>query len=221
MNEIIFLIHVLFILSSLLIALLMGKEALISLICLFNILANLFVQKQILLFGLEVTATDAFIVGGILGLNLIQEYFGFDVARKSIFISLLCSAIYLLLSQIHIIYYPSGNDYTQYYFQNILNQMPRIIIASLLTYLIVQLFDTIFYRFLKNTLRNHYLGFRSLISLLISQFFDTVLFSFLGLWGLVASLKDIIIVSYLIKLVVILLSVPFIALISKIIRPKI
>lgn len=220
MNELIFVGHVIFILLTLLVALRLGMGALISIVSLFTILANLFVQKQIMLFGLSVTASDAFIVGGILGLNLIHEYFGFQEAKKAIWISFFCSIVYLFLSQIHLLYTPSAIDYSQVHFEALLFQMPRIIIASLFTYLIVQLSDTLFYRFMKNIFSGRYLTLRSLLSLLISQFFDTVLFSVLGLWGLVASIKSIIIVSYAIKLIVIAFSVPFIALSAKFFKPK-
>ena len=65
MNEIIFTFHVVVIAAGSLFALFLGKEALACFIGLLGILSNLFVTKQIVLFGLTVTSSDAFAVGGI------------------------------------------------------------------------------------------------------------------------------------------------------------
>jgi len=76
MNEFIFLLHIIIIAISSLVALRLGKEALVAYVCVLGILSNLFVTKQILLFGFNVIATDAFVVGAVLGLQLLQEYYG-------------------------------------------------------------------------------------------------------------------------------------------------
>ena len=63
-------------------ALKISKETLVAMISIYCILANLFVLKQISLFGYHPTASDAFSVGAILGLNLLQEYYGKDFCRR-------------------------------------------------------------------------------------------------------------------------------------------
>ena len=73
MNELIFLSQIFLISASTLAALYIGKEALISLICLQCVLANIFVLKEITLCGLTATGSDAFTVGIVLGLNLLQN----------------------------------------------------------------------------------------------------------------------------------------------------
>ncbi len=59
------------------------------------------------------------------------------------------------------------------------------------------------------------------ISLFLSQTLDTALFSFLGLYGLVASVIDIMIVSLLAKWVAIGCSASLIALARRLIKPKV
>ena len=73
MNESIFLFHVITILVFTLIAFRLGKTALGSWICIQALCANLLVLKQVVLFGLHVTCSDVFAIGGILRLNLLQE----------------------------------------------------------------------------------------------------------------------------------------------------
>ena len=95
--------------------------------------------------------------------------------------------------------------------------MPRIIGASLLVYLVVQLFDTVIYTRLNQWFSGNYLVLRIGISVAISQLLDTVLFSYLGLYGIINNIGQIIIVSYTIKLVSVLLASPFVALSKKVV----
>jgi hypothetical protein len=220
MNEIIFTFHVVFIAAGSLFALFLGKEALACFIGLLGILSNLFVTKQIVLFGLTVTSSDAFAVGGILGLNLMQEYFGKQAAEKTIRLSLVIMLFYLLATLIHVWYAPAPADIMHPHFVKIFELMPRITISSLYVYFLVQSLDAHLYGFLHKIFQGKYLIARSATSLIISQCIDTALFSLLALYGVVESIIHIMIVSLIIKLVVIALSVPFIAWSKKIITPQ-
>lgn len=217
MNELIFLSQVILISSSTLAALYVSKEALISLICLQCVLANMFVLKEITLFGLTATGSDAFTVGIVLGLNLLQEYYGRSITRKTIWLSFALLIFYILLTQIHLLYIPAISDTMHDHYGALFGHMPRIIGASLLVYLVVQLFDTVIYTRLNQWFSGNYLVLRIAISVAISQLLDTVLFSYLGLYGIIANIGQIIVVSYTIKLASILLASPFVALSKKVV----
>lgn len=208
MNELLFLAAIILVSSAALAALKFGKEALITLIGVQWVLANLFVTKQITLFGFEATASDALAVGATLCLNLVQEYFGKKYARKAIAIGFGSTLFYSALAFMQLMYLPSTLDNMHPHFCALLAPMPRLIVASMTTYLIVQWCDYKLYGLLKNisslTLRNY-------ISVGSTQLLDTILFSFLGLYGLVSPLGSIIMVSYGIKVAVILLAAPFIS----------
>ena len=47
------------------------------------LIANLFVLKQIHLFGMEVTASDGYAIGSLLGLNVLQEFYGKKEAKQA------------------------------------------------------------------------------------------------------------------------------------------
>lgn len=220
MNELIFAFHAFFIACCSLGALYLGKEALIGFIALLAILSNLFVTKQVVLFGFHATPTDALTIGLVLSLNLLQEYYGKTIAKKAILISFVLSMVYTALSQIHLLYYPSIYDVTQLHALEFFGLMPRIVCASLFTYFIVQQFDSYLYELLKNRFNNNYLILRNYGSITISQLLDTIIFSFLGLYGTVNSLFSIICISYLIKLIVIAGTTPFIGFSKKIYRVK-
>ncbi len=71
-NEILFLSQIIIIALVTLGALRRGSEALVAWVCLQTLLSDWFVTKQMLLFGLEVTCSDAYAVGTILGINLMR-----------------------------------------------------------------------------------------------------------------------------------------------------
>ena len=215
-NELIFVAYVLTVSSASLIALMLGKEALVGLICVQAVLVNFLVVKQITLFGLTATASDALAVGATLSLNMLQEYYNKTAARKAIWISFFCALFYTVISLFHRAYTPAVTDVSQEAFDLLLGPMPRIVIASLSVYLFVQYIDSALYAYLRHKLEGGYFVIRNYSSLAISQLIDTILFSFLGLYGInesfsnIRTIFDIILVSYIIKLLVIILAVPFV-----------
>jgi hypothetical protein len=209
MNELIFIAQALLISGTLLIALRMGKQALITFIAMQTIFANLFVLKQICLCSFDATASDAYAIGGLLGLNLLQEYYGKEDTKLAIWISFFIAIVFAAVSQLHLLYIPIASDTTQTAYCTILSAAPRIVGASLITYLIVQFFDAALYGYLKQHMHKRFYILRNYVSVSISQLLDTILFSFLGLYGLVENVWDIIIVSYIIKLAIVGLATPF------------
>ena len=83
-NELVLLFQIIVISVTAVVALRLGREALVAFTILQMILANLFVMKQTMLFGLNATSADAFAVGSLLGFNLIQEFFDRELAKKTI-----------------------------------------------------------------------------------------------------------------------------------------
>ena len=212
MNELIFFFHSLTVAVLALGALRLGKEALISWICLQAVLANFFVTKQMELFGLTVTCSDVYAIGSILGLNLLQEAHGKAEAARVVrvaFFSMLC---FVLMSHLHLAYRPSAYDQTHNAFLAVLSNTPRILGASFVVFYLVQRWDIWFFAQLKSRLPDWPLWARTGTSLVVAQLLDTVLFSYLGLYGMVASLTNIIIFSYFTKLLVIGATGPFTAL---------
>lgn len=213
LNEAIFFGHALLVIASVFVGLRLGPRALTATLALFGVLANLFVLKQIKLFGLSVTCSDVYMIGGMLGLNLLQEFYGKKVARGAVWISFYSLVLFGVMSQAHLLYLPGAQDLTQHAYSALLKPAPRIIFASFAAYLLSQLLDTeIFGR-----LKRGPLALRSLISLLICQSVDTILFTLLGLSGLVPCLSQIMLMSFAIKVITITLSAPFVQLITRVI----
>src|SRR5579872_2892692 len=218
MNTYIFIFHTIIIATFALGSLALGSAGLVVFVCICCILANLFVIKQISLFGLTATAADAFTVGATIGLNLLQEYFGKEIAKKTIILNFFLLIFYAIVSQIHLLYVPHPADTMHQYFEPLLNFMPRIVIASFSTYLFTQMIDYYLYGILKNAFHNKYIIIRNYASIAFCQLLDTVLFSFFGLYGIIENIWQIIIVSYVIKLISIVIATPFVGFSRKIYR---
>lgn len=207
MNEILFFSHLFIVTLFVLIFLKLGKEAVIASVAIQAILANLFVIKQISWFGFEITCSDVFSIGSIFSLNLLREYFGLEIAKKAIWVSFFTMIFFTLMSQIHLFYLPSTFDNTHSSFLQILTPTPRLLIASLATFMVVQQLDIKLFGFFKKNLSVPF-WWRNAICITITQLLDTLLFSFLGLFSLVTCLTDIILVSYFVKIVIIALLAP-------------
>jgi queuosine precursor transporter len=218
-NELLFVIHTIIISLSALVALYLGSHALVAFVCLQCVLANLFVIKQITLLGLGATCSDIFTIGAVLGLNLLQEYYGAAIAQRTIWINFFLLLFYAVVGQLHLAYLPSGTDTMQPHFMAILDAMPRIVIASFTVYLIAQYCDYLLYGFLKKLFHDRFLVVRNYASIMITQLLDTVLFSFLGLYGLVDNIWQIIMISYSVKLFAIVIATPCIALSKCLVSP--
>jgi uncharacterized integral membrane protein (TIGR00697 family) len=219
-NELLFLMHIIAVAGITLGSLALGKEALTTTVCLFSILANLLITKQITLIGLHVVSTDVFIIGSILGLNLLQEYFGKPTALKAIGINLFATLTYLAMTMLHMAYQASPFDTANPHFTAILSPMPRIIITSIGVYVVAQLIDTQIFHILKQFFGGRYLVLRNTLSIAITQLFDTIVFSFIALYSIVHSITHIIIVSYSIKMIIIILNTPCIQLSRRIIKNR-
>ena len=206
--------------ATALIALRIGKEALTTFIALAFVLANLLVIKQVTLLGFTATATDAFTIGAVFALNLLNEYFGRKSTKQALIIGFGALLFVTLIYQIHLGYLPSSVDCSHDHFNAILCASPRILTASFISYFIAQTFEYYLYTLLKKRFHGNYLVMRNWITMSSSQLLDTILFSFLGLYGIVANISNIIVVSYAIKLAAIFLVTPFIMLSKKIIKKE-
>jgi uncharacterized integral membrane protein (TIGR00697 family) len=206
MNELIFALQILVLVGALFWAARIGKEALIALCVLLSILANFFVLKQMNLFGWNVTCSDAFAIAGIFGLNMLTQSYGRAVAKKTIWISFFGLLFFAAVSQIHLMYLPSPHDESHAHFSFLLSSAPRMLIASLLTFLVVQQFDVRLYGFFQKKFSGLSWQARSTVCLFISQILDTLLFSILGLYGIIQELTTMMVVSYLVKCIVIALT---------------
>lgn len=219
MNELLFFLQLGAVILFGLGALRLGREALTVWVIVQVLLANLFVLKQIDLFSFHVTASDCYAIGSIFGLNMLQEFFGKKSAQRTAWICFGSMAFFIAMSQFHLLFTPNTSDYSQEAFALILHAAPRLLGASLFTFGIVQFFDRTLFARLRNSLPRLSFFWRNSIASSLSQALDTVLFSVIGLWGIVDHLSHVIVMSFAVKVFVILAMSPL-SLLSRKIFPS-
>jgi queuosine precursor transporter len=210
MNESIFFLHSIIVISFLYLMLYLGKEALTCFFAISWVFANLFVTKEILFFGYEVTATDVYTIGGMLALSCLTEYWGRKAASKALKLSLILLLFTTIAAVFQLAYIPSPSDSRHPYFEKLFSSTPRLMIASAISFITTQSIEITLLSYMKRFTKLPF-WLRAYSTGTCTQLIDTLLFSFLGLYGLVHSIWDIVVVSFCIKLVVLTTTTPFLA----------
>lgn len=211
LNELVLIGHILFIAAMALISLRLGKEALVAFTVITIMLANLFVLKQTVLFTLDATTGDALAVGSMLGFNLLQEYHGRIIARRTIVITFVMLAMYLLLTKFQLWYVPSIIDQTHAHFHELLAVMPLLVGGSIISWVLAQCVDFITFGILQRLWHIRFLVLRNYIAIGLSQIVDTFLFTQLIYWlNIITNPWQVFVVSFAIKFVITLLATPVI-----------
>ncbi len=111
-------------------------------------------------------------------------------------------------------------QYQQKY--SVLLLTPRIVVASMIAYLISQNHDVLAFHFWKALTRGKYLWLRNNASTAVSQFIDTCTFITLAFYGVVPTqlLMNMIIDQYLIKLLIAVCDTPFVYIGVKVISKR-
>jgi len=96
-------------------------------------------------------------------------------------------------------------------YESILGMVPRIVLASMVAYLISQHHDIFAFQFWRQKTKGKFLWLRNNASTMVSQALDTGLFITIAFWGLVSTeiLLNMLLTQYVIKLVIAVLDTPF------------
>ncbi|PID57522.1 hypothetical protein CSB45_06750 [candidate division KSB3 bacterium] len=210
-NEMIFLLQTVSMLLLTLGAFTLGKNYLKAFIGASIILANLFVTKQITLFGFDATGGNVMYAAIFLATDLLSEHHSTHDAQEGVKIGLGTSLLYLIGGQFMLQYLPSSYDTVHEGMQKIFVFAPRLLLGSLLAYLISQFHDIRAYKFIREKTGQKQLWLRNIGSTWISQLIDSVIFTVVAFAGVFpfSVLLQIIISTYLLKILIALLDTPF------------
>lgn len=223
-NELIFIITVLIYLGSvLLLYKFFGKNGLFAFAIFGTLLGNIAVCKCIDLFGLSTTAGNVLYASTFLVTDILSEKYGKKEAHKAVMYSFSVMLLWLLGTQLILLFTPNSNDYINESLKVVFGLVPRITIASLVGFICSQNIDVVLYHFIwKKTGDNKSkLWLRNNGSTLISQLIDTVIFAFLAFFGTYPTnvFISILVTTYLFKAIVALADTPFIYIARKI-KPR-
>lgn len=214
-NELIFIITVLMYLGSvLLLYKLFGKNGLYAFAVFSTLLGNIAVCKCVDLFGLSTTAGNVLYASTFLVTDILSEKYGKKAATRAVAYSFSIMILWLLGSQLILMFTPNANDYINESLMVVFGLVPRITIASLVGFICSQTIDVNLYHFIwkKTGDTKAKLWLRNNGSTLISQAIDTVIFTTIAFWGTYPTnvFFSILITTYLFKVIVAVLDTPFI-----------
>ena len=197
---------------------LFGKGGLLAFNVLATILANIEVLLLVRAFGIEMTLGNVLFASTFLITDILSENHGKQYANRAVVISTICSIVFILVSQMWLLYTPSENDWASSSFRTIFSSTPRIICASLGVYCVSQLVDVWLYHKWWDWCKKRFgdsrrgLWIRNNGSTLISQLLNTLLYTTFAFYGTyqISTLVSIFISSYAIFFVTSLLDTPFV-----------
>ena len=197
---------------------LFGKGGLLAFNVLATLLANIEVLMLVHAFGIEMTLGNVLFASTFLITDILSENHSRKDANRAVIISTACSLIFIILTQIWLLYTPSENDWASGAIHTIFKSTPRIVCASLGVYLIAQLTDVWLYHKWWAWSRKRFgdsrrgLWIRNNGSTMISQFLNTVLYTFFAFYGTYSfqTLVSIFLSSYTIYFFTSLLDTPFV-----------
>lgn len=183
-----------------------------------TIAANIEVLIIVNAFGMEMTLGNILFASTFLVTDILSELYGKKEAQKAVYLGIATSVIFILISHSWLLYSPNSNDFVMPSMKVIFSNTPRIMLAGIAVYVIVQLFDVWTYHkwwiFTDRKFNDHkkFLWLRNNGSTLISQLLNAILFTWGAFFGIyeTKTLISIAISSYIIFIITSLADTPFI-----------
>lgn len=195
-----------------------GKTGLYGWTVLATLTANIEVLLLVHAFGIDQTLGNVLFASTFLVTDILSEKHGKAAAQVSVNLGVASSIVFIVLSQLWLLYTPAADDWAMDSFRVIFSNTPRVMLASVLVFAIVQRFDVwLYHKWWDFSTRkfgdsSRFLWLRNNGSTLLSQLLNTVLYSFGAFGGLydMSTLLSICLSSYCIFIVTSLMDTPFV-----------
>lgn len=211
MNEFLFFVTILINFSGILFAFkLFGKPGLFVWIGIATIIANIEVSKCVDMFGMSLTLGNVIYGTTFLATDILSELYGGKEARKGVLVGFFCLITFTILTQVNILFVPNSSDFVSEHLSVIFGLIPRLCVASVVTYLISNTLDTYIYDFIRTRFPKQ-LWLRNNGSTLTSQFVDSFLFTVLAFAGQFdwLTIIELSLTTYAVKVIIALCDTPF------------
>ena len=147
MNELLFLVTIaLYFTAVLVMERFFGKAGVYVWVALATVLMNLELPKLVVGFGLEMYLGNAFFASTFLCTDILNEKYGKKAARKGATIGALSVVVYLVATQFALAFVPSPSDWAAGMMAELFGIVPRVTLASVSVFLLVQFHDVFLYQ---------------------------------------------------------------------------
>ena len=180
----------------------LGPSALVAWLCLQAVLANVLVLKMVTLFGMDVTVSDAYTIGSLYTLNLLQAHYGRRQAQTAVLASFCLMLAVALLLALHLQFSASTVDSMALVYAKLFQAILPIMLTSAVIFTLIQCVDYALFGYLQTHYGRLSVSLRIVLSILVSQCADTYLFTYWALGGWIASFAAVFFWSYALKIVI-------------------
>lgn len=189
-----------------------GKEGLFVWVAIGTIIANIQVTKSVELFGITATLGNVLFASIYLATDILNDRYGRQVAKKAVWLGFSSAIIMTVLMTISLQFNPATNDIAQQSLETLFGVVPRIVLGSIVAYIIGQYVDVYLFNLIKKRFSSDRTFFiRAYGSTVFSSIIDTALFTLIAFTGLMPRnvLFEIFITTYIFKLLSTILNIPF------------
>lgn len=197
-----------------------GKNGLYVVIVASIITANIQVVKTVEIFGFVATLGNVLYGSIFFATDILSEVYGKKAARRGVWFGFIGMLLMTLWMQFGLMFIPHASDFAQGSLSTIFGLMPRIAAGSMVAYLVSQHHDIWAFLYWKKRTKGRFLWLRNNASTMVSQAIDSIIFCSIALWGLydTDTWLQILLSTYVMKLIVAAVDTPFLYLAKKI-RP--
>ncbi len=189
-----------------------GVEIAIGIFATLTVVANIIASKLVTVGSIIVPAGVIVYSATFLITDILGEIYGKEYGKKAVITGFFANLIAMLAIITALFWKPApiGIE-TAEAFNKVFGLTPRIVVASMVAYLISQTHDVYAFHFWKKKTKGKYLWLRNNASTIVSQAIDTCTFITLAFYGVVPNdvLLGMIIWQYLIKVSIALMDTPF------------
>lgn len=199
---------------------LFGKTGLYVVIVASIITANIQVVKTVEIFGFVATLGNVLYGSIFFATDILNEVYGKKAARRGVWLGFIGMLLMTLWMQLGLKFIPHASDFAQGSLSTIFGLMPRIAAGSMVAYVVSQHHDIWAFLYWKKRTKGRLLWLRNNASTMVSQAIDSAIFCSIALWGLydTNTWLQILVSTYVMKLIVAAVDTPFLYLAKKI-RP--
>ena len=187
------------------------------------LVANIITAKLISIGGWVVPAGIIAYPLTFLFTDVIAELYGRKVTSKVVWVGFGANILMVVLVFCGGLLPPASFWGGQEAYESVLGMVPRIVLASMVAYLISQHHDVFAFHFWRKKTKARFLWLRNNASTMVSQGLDTGIFITIAFWGLVPTgiLVKMLVSQYLIKLIIAACDTPFCYLLVGLLKGKV
>ncbi|MBO8182763.1 MAG: queuosine precursor transporter [Archaeoglobus sp.] len=196
-----------------------GVEIAIGIYAALTVIANIIAVKviavgEVPLIGLIVGPAGVIVYAStFLVTDILTELYGKEYGKKAVITGFAANIVAIISILIALKWTPApfvSAEFEQS-FESVLGLAPRIVIASIIAYVISQTHDVYAFHFWKQKTRGRFLWFRNNASTMVSQLIDTVIFITIAFYGIFGTdqILSLIVGQYILKLIIAAVDTPF------------